>query len=93
VSLRAFIMCVRAPVGIEDGRRVPAEERDLVGRATLLVDGNDSKCASAAGFPVDRDVFGIRLPIVSVWYRGRVRGGPTLIRLVSHAFFEMRRLS
>jgi hypothetical protein len=84
-------MC--APVGIEDGSRVPAEERDLVGRAAFLVDGNDSECATAASFPVDCDVFGVGLRSMSVWFRGRVRGELTLIRFVSHAFFEMRRLS
>jgi hypothetical protein len=91
--LPAMITYVCAPVGIEDGSGVPAEERDLVGRAAFLVDRNDSECATAAGFPVDCDVFGVGLSCMSGWIRGRVRGELTLIRLVSHAFFEMRRLS
>lgn len=52
---------MRAPVGVEDGSRVPAEERDLVGCPALLIDRNNSECATAASFPIDRDVFGVGL--------------------------------
>lgn len=72
---------------------MPAEERDLVGCATLLVDGNDSECAATARFPIDGDVFRVGLSSMSALSRGRVRGELTLIRLVSQAFLEMRRLS
>jgi hypothetical protein len=72
---------------------VPAEERDLVGSSAALVDRNDGKRASSAGFPVYRNVFGVGLCDMSACPRGRVHSMLTLIRLVSQAFFEMRRLS
>jgi hypothetical protein len=40
---------------------MPAEEGDLVGRAAALVEGDDGKCAAAAGLPVDGDVLGVGL--------------------------------
>jgi hypothetical protein len=45
---------------------VAAEEGHLLGEASTLVDGNDGECASAARFPIDRDVFGIGLDQVRV---------------------------
>jgi hypothetical protein len=41
------------PVGVEDGGRVTAEEGNLLRHAPLLVDGDDSKGASTASFPID----------------------------------------
>lgn len=84
---------MRVPVGVEDGSSVPAEERDLVGRSAALIDRNDGKGASSAGFPVHGDVLGVGLCSMSASSRGRVHGRLTLIRLVSQAFLEMRRLS
>jgi hypothetical protein len=84
---------MRVPVGVEDGSSVPAEERDLVGCSAALIDRNDSKCASSTGFPVHCNVFGVGLEKLSARSRGRVHGRLTLIRLVSQAFLEMRRLS
>lgn len=84
---------MRLPVGVEDGSSVPAEEGNLVGSSATLAEGDDSECASSASFPVHCDVFGIGLWGMSaswLWSRARQL---TLIRLVSHAFFEMRRLS
>jgi hypothetical protein len=52
---------MRVPVSIEDGSSVPAEEGDLVGSPAPLIDGNDGKSASSAGFPVNCDVFGVGL--------------------------------
>jgi hypothetical protein len=54
------------PVGVEDGSSVAAEERKLVGSSAALIDGNDSKGAATAGFPVDGDVFGVGLDQVCV---------------------------
>ena len=62
---------VGVPVGVEDGSRVATEERQLVGGAAALVDGNDSKGAATAGFPVDGDVLGVGL--------GGVRGCPAMV--------------
>lgn len=53
---------------------MPAEEGDLVGRAALLVDGNNGESASSAGFPVDCDVFRVGLRGVSASFsRSRAR--------------------
>lgn len=87
---------VPVPIGVEDGGRVSTEERDLVGGSAAFVDGNDSKGATTTGFPVDCDVFWVGLRYMSVYsWRSRVRivFELTLIRLVSQAFLEMRRLS
>jgi hypothetical protein len=51
----------RVPVGVEDGSRVAAEERYLVGDLALLVERDDGEGASAAGLPIDRQVLGIGL--------------------------------
>ena len=65
---------MRVPVGIENGSGVPAEERDLVGDSAALLEGNDSKCAAAAGLPVDCEVFGIGLCSMSFRFsRSRAR--------------------
>lgn len=71
-----------------------AEEGHQLGGAAVLIDGDDGEGASTACFPVDGDVLGVGL-------RGYERSCCvvaceavlTLIRLVSHAFLEMRRLS
>ena len=53
---------------------MPAEEGDLVGRAALLVDGDNGESATSAGFPVDCDVFGVGLGGVSASFlRSRAR--------------------
>lgn len=49
------------PVGIKHSRSVPAEEGYLFREAAPLVDGNDGECATATGFPIDRNVFRICL--------------------------------
>lgn len=59
---------MRLPVGVEDGSSVPAEERNLIGSSATLAEGNDGKCASSTGFPVDCDVFGVGLWAVSSWF-------------------------
>jgi hypothetical protein len=53
------------PIGVEDGGGVPAEEGYLIGRSAALVDGDDGECATAASFPVDRNVLWICLLSVS----------------------------
>ena len=71
-----------------------AEEGHQLGGAASLIDGDDSEGASAACFPVDGDVLRVGL-----WRYERscsevaCEAVLTLIRLVSHAFLEMRRLS
>ena len=70
-----------------------AEERKLVGSSAALIDGNDSKGAATAGFPVDGDVFGVGLESVSACMTRSRANELTLIRFVSQAFLEMRRLS
>lgn len=55
------LQCMVVPVGVEDGGGVAAEERQLIGGATTFVDGNDGEGATAAGFPVDGDVFRVGL--------------------------------
>lgn len=71
------------------------EERERVRGAAALVERDDGKGATAAGLPVDGDIARIGL-----WTELRLTAGGgerarqlTLIRLVSHAFLEMRRLS
>lgn len=49
------------PVGVEDGSRVAAEERYLVGHLALLVERYDGEGAAAAGLPIDRQVLGVDL--------------------------------
>lgn len=49
------------PVGIQNGSGMPAEEGYLLRDATLLVQGDDGEGATTAGFPVDGDVFRVRL--------------------------------
>ena len=61
VVLGPVMPCATIPVGVEDGGSVAAEERELVGRPAALINGDDGKGATAAGFPVDRDVFGVGL--------------------------------
>jgi hypothetical protein len=51
----------RVPVGVKHGGSMPAEEGNLVGGPPALVDGDDSKSASSAGFPVHGNVFGVCL--------------------------------
>jgi hypothetical protein len=72
---------------------VAAEERQLVGSSAALVNGDDGKGTAAAGLPVDGDVFGVGLEGVSLSSDMVAWAGLTLIRLVSQAFLEMRRLS
>jgi hypothetical protein len=57
---------MRIPVGVENSSGVPAEERDLVGSSAALINGNDSKSASTAGFPIDCDVLGVGLDCISL---------------------------
>jgi hypothetical protein len=65
---------VRVPVGVKHGGSVPAEERDLVGSPPALVDGDDGKSASTAGFPVHGNVFGVCLGGMSASFaRSRAR--------------------
>ena len=53
---------------------MPAKEGDLVRRAALFVDGDDSESAASAGFPVDCDIFGVGLRGVSASFlRSRAR--------------------
>jgi hypothetical protein len=40
---------------------MPAEEGNLVGGPPALIDGDDCKSASSAGFPVHGNVFGVGL--------------------------------
>lgn len=71
-----------------------AEEGDVFRETTLLIDGDDRKSTSSAGFPIDGYVFRICLSGGLVGGFGIVRRALlTLMRLVSQAFFEMRRLS
>lgn len=53
------------PVGVEDGSRVAAEEGNLLGSTPTLLEGDDGKGASAAGFPVDGKVLWVGLWVVS----------------------------
>jgi hypothetical protein len=50
-----------APVGIEDSRRVAAEQGNLVGHLAPLAEGDDGEGAATAGLPIDREVFGVDL--------------------------------
>lgn len=92
--LSPFPNFVCVPVGVENSSCVAAEEGHQLGGATGLIDGDDGEGTAAACFPVDGDVLRIGL-------RGYERSccvvaceaALTLIRLVSHAFFEMRMLS
>lgn len=54
-------MVACAPVGIEDGRSVSAEKGDDIRDLALLAQRNYGEGASAAGFPIDGEVFGVGL--------------------------------
>lgn len=85
-------ICV--PVGIKDGSRMPTEEGHQLGGTAGLIDRDDREGASTACFPVDRDVFRIGLRRYERSYCVvACEAVLTLIRLVSQAFFEIRRLS
>ena len=70
------------------------EEGHQLGGTAALLNGDDGEGATTACFPVDRDVLRIGL-----WryerscYLVACEAVLTLIRLVSQAFFEIRRLS
>lgn len=51
------------PVGIQHGRRVAAEKRNLVWDLAPLVEGNNGKCAATARLPVYREIFGVGLQL------------------------------
>jgi hypothetical protein len=55
-----------APVGVEDGGCVATEEGYLLGHTPLLLEGDDGKSATAGSFPIDGDIFGVRLDQVGV---------------------------
>lgn len=57
---------------------MPAEEGYLLGDAPLLIEGDDSEGAAAAGFPVDGEVFRVRLYNVSACptFASRGASGP-----------------
>jgi hypothetical protein len=53
---------------------MPAEEGNLVGGPPALIDGDDCKSASSAGFPVHGNVFGVCLGGMSASFaRSRAR--------------------
>ncbi len=49
------------PVGVENGSRVAAKQRDLVGELATLVERDDGKGAAARRVPIDGEVFGVDL--------------------------------
>lgn len=71
-----------------------AEEGHQLRSTATLIDGNDGESATTTCFPVDRNILGVGL------WRYKLScsevacdAALTLIKLVSHAFLEMRRLS
>ena len=54
------------PVSVEYSGGMAAEEGYLLWETAALVDGNDSKRATTAGFPIDGDVFWVGLSRVLV---------------------------
>lgn len=50
-----------APIRIQHSSGVSSEERHDIRQLSTLIVRNDSKCASTASFPVDRDIMWIRL--------------------------------
>ena len=91
--LHLLVAVASLPVGVEDGSCVAAEERELIGSSTKLVDGNYGKGTATAGLPIDGDIFWIGLRGSVGRVQGRVVPVLTLTRFVSQAFLEMRRLS
>jgi hypothetical protein len=82
------------PVGVKNGGGVSAEEGHQLGGAAILVDGDDSESTTTTCFPVDGDVLRIGLRgYERSCSRVACKAMLTLIRFVSQAFFEMRRLS
>lgn len=80
------------PVGVEDGCGVATEQRYLVGRLALLVEGDNGKGATTAGLPVHREIVGVRLEERRVSELDATASGEecrrrrrTLTRLVSQA--------
>ena len=55
-----------APVGVEDGGRVPTEQGHDIGEFSTLIDRNDSKGAATASLPIDREVLGVGLDQIGV---------------------------
>jgi hypothetical protein len=73
---------------------MPSEERNMLRKTPLFVDRDNRKCATTASLPIHGYVFGIGLRYFSAQDCSRgLYQLLTLMRLVSQAFFEMRRLS
>lgn len=78
-----------------------AEQRNLIGCLSLLVEGDDSKSAASRGIPIDGQVLGVGLSYSSlisnlvsqVCRMSRLDAVRTFTRFVSQAFRLMRRLS
>jgi len=51
----------RVPVGVQHGRGMAPEEGYLIGELAALVKWDDGEGATAARFPIDRQVLGIGL--------------------------------
>jgi hypothetical protein len=73
---------------------VSAEEGHQLGSAASLIDRDDGEGATTACLPIDGDVLRVGLWECERSYSEvACEAVLTLIRLVSHAFFEIRRLS
>lgn len=84
----------QVPICIQHRRSVSSKQRDLFRKPTLFVQRYNSKGTTTAGFPIDREVFGVCLDSQSALRQtpGRL---PTLTftRFVSHALRLMCKLS
>jgi hypothetical protein len=49
------------PVGVQHGRSMTTEERNLFRKPALLIHRNNSECAATAGLPIDGNVFRVYL--------------------------------
>jgi hypothetical protein len=52
---------LHSPICVQHRRSMSSEKRDLLRQAAFLIDGYNSKSASTARFPIDREVLGICL--------------------------------
>jgi hypothetical protein len=89
------------PVGVQNHCGVATEQRDALWKLASLLERDDGESTATTGFPIDSKMLRVDLfrPMSDRVLRRKVRGGGmgwegrTLIRLVSHAFREIRRLS
>lgn len=81
------------PIGIKDRGCVSSKQWNEIRQSPSLIDRYDSKRSSSARFPIDRNIIRVRLDTSAHAHSYRLLKCLTLTKFVSHAFFEILRLS